>query len=464
MEFLKELKANALVARTAVIAAIGGFLFGYDTGIISGALLYIKKDFHAGSAAQEFIVSSLLLGAVGGALLSGYLADRISRRNTKIISGTVYLVAALGCALSMNTGMLIGFRALLGLAVGTASFVSPLYISEVSPPRIRGGLTSFNQLATTSGILVAYLINYLFKDFAENWRWMLGVAAVPGAALAIGMFSVPKTPRWLVEQRRDDDARDVLRKLRRGSADDDVDRELDAVRRSVESSRSARARDLLTGRARPLLIVGVGLAFFQQFVGVNTIIYYAPTILQQTGLSADSAVSQALSVGITNVVFTVVAVLLLDKVGRRPLLLTGTALLTVALAGLGVYFAVPALRDSAPWMALVALVLYIAAFAIGLGPVFWLMISEIFPQTLRGTAMSVCTAVNWGANFAISASFLSLAGWISRSGVFWIYTALGVVAWIFFSRRVPETRGKSLEDIQEELGADTEAEREPKAA
>jgi len=456
MEFLKELKANALVARTAVIAAIGGFLFGYDTGIISGALLYIKKDFDAGSAAQEFIVSSLLVGAVCGALLSGYLADRISRRNTKIISGGVYLVAAFGCALSVNTSMLIGFRTLLGLAVGTASFVSPLYISEVSPPRIRGGLTSFNQLAVTSGILAAYLVNYFFKDFADNWRWMLGVAALPGAALAIGMFSVPKTPRWLVEQRRDDDARDVLRKLRRGSADDDVDRELDAVKQSVEAGRSARAGELLTGRARPLLIVGVGLAFFQQFVGVNTIIYYAPTILEQTGLSADSAVSQALSVGITNVVFTVMAVLLLDKVGRRPLLLTGTGLLTLALAALAVYFAVPSLQDTAPWLALVALVLYIAAFAIGLGPVFWLMISEIFPQTLRGTAMSVCTAVNWGANFVISVSFLSLAGWISRSGVFWVYAALGVVAWIFFRNRVPETKGKSLEAIQEELGADSE--------
>jgi len=453
-DFLRELRANGLVTRIALIAAIGGFLFGYDTGVISGALLYIKKDFAAGSTVQEFIVAILLIGAMGGAVLSGYLADRISRRNTKIISGLIYVVGALGCAFAVNSEMLLSFRFVLGLSVGTASFVSPMYISEVSPPRIRGGLTSFNQLAITSGILVSYLVNFAFKDVDANWRWMLGVAVIPGAALAIGMLTVPKTPRWLVEHGRDDEARTVLHRLRQGSGDSDVETELRGIQQSVESSRGTRVRDLVSGRVRPLLVVGMGLAIFQQFVGVNTVIYYAPTILQDTGLDAGSAITQTVGVGITNVVFTVVAVLLLDKVGRRPLLLTGTAMLTLALVVLGVYFQSGTLQDSYPWVALAALILYIAAFAIGLGPVFWLMISEIYPQPLRSKAMSVSTVANWGANFAISVSFLSLVGVITRPGTFWLYAGLGVVALLFFAWRVPETKGRSLEEIQRDLGVE----------
>ncbi|MFC8520986.1 sugar porter family MFS transporter [Streptomyces sp. NPDC057257] len=449
--FLHELRANTLVTRIAAIAAIGGFLFGYDTGVISGALLFIKKDLGAGPVVQEFIVASLLIGAMVGAVTSGYAAERISRRNTKILSGCLYVCGAIGCALSVNSGMLVGFRFLLGISVGTASFVSPMYISEVSPPRVRGGLTSFNQLAITSGILIAYLVDYFFRGLPGNWRWMLGVAAIPGAALAIGMLTVPRTPRWLVEHGRDGEALDVLRRLRAGARDSDAQEELRDIRRAVDESRDTRVRDLVQQRLRPLLLVGLALALFQQFVGTNTVIYYAPTILQNTGLNADTAIAQTLAVGITNLVFTVVAVLLLDRVGRRPLLLTGTAVLTAALVVLAVYFASDTVADSAPWLALVALVVYIAGFAVGLGPVFWLMISEIFPQTLRSAGMSVSTVANWAANFTISVSFLSLVGAITRPGTFLLYAGLGVCALVFFARRVPETSRRSLEEIQEEL-------------
>ncbi len=214
--FVKEIRAtgNGLLIRISAIAAVGGLLFGYDTGVISGALLYIRDDLHAGTFEQQAIVAVLLLGAMTGALASGYLADRISRKWTKVISGAIYVVAALGCAFSINAGMLIGFRFLLGISVGTASFVSPLYISEVSPPRVRGGLTSFNQMAVVTGILLAYVVNYLFKDFPDQWRWMLGVAAIPGAVLAVGMLTVPHTPRWLSQHGRHDRARSVLEDLR----------------------------------------------------------------------------------------------------------------------------------------------------------------------------------------------------------------------------------------------------------
>jgi sugar porter (SP) family MFS transporter len=414
-EFFSTLRANRLVARIAAIAAIGGLLFGYDTGVISGALLFIKKDLNAGPLAQEAIVSVLLLGAACGAVLSGWSADRIGRRNTQLAAGAIYILGAAGCASAQNVPVLIGFRAVLGVAVGAASFVSPMYISEMAPPRIRGGLTSFNQLAVTSGILLSYLIDYAFKDVTGNWRWMLGLALIPGAALTIGMLVVPESPRWLVEHGRAEQAGRVLRRVRAGDSRADPDGELADIRHTTSESRRVRLRDLWGKRLRPLMIIGLGLAVFQQFVGVNTVIYYAPTILQQTGLKADQAITQTLSVGITNVIFTVVAVLLLDRVGRRKLLITGTAGLCVALAILAIYFEVGSLQRSAPWVALIALVVYIASFAVGLGPVFWLMISEIFPLQLRGRTMSVTAVVNWLSNFAVAATFLTLVSAITRT-------------------------------------------------
>ncbi|MCB0909655.1 MAG: sugar porter family MFS transporter [Nocardioidaceae bacterium] len=451
--FVGEIRqtGNGLLIRVSVIAAIGGLLFGYDTGVISGALLYIKDDLNASTFEQEAIVATLLLGAMLGAALSGWLADKIGRKWTKVISGTIYFVAALGCALSLSAWMLIGFRFLLGLSVGTASFVSPLYISEVSPPKVRGGLVSFNQMAVTTGILIAYIVNYAFKDFTDQWRWMLGVAALPGAALAIGMLTVPRTPRWLSSQGMHDKAHRVLERLRSGDEDADIDAELEEIEEANEAESSTGFRTLFEPRLRRVVLVGLVLALAQQFVGVNTVIYYAPTILSDTGLTNANALAATLIVGVTNVLFTVVAVLLLDRVGRRPLLLTGTAVLLVALALLGTYFASDTLQNDYGWLALAGLVLFMAGFAVGLGPVFWLMISEIFPIGVRSKAMSLATIGNWGANFLVAQTFLTLGHAITRSGVFFLYTALAVAALAFFWARVPETMGKSLEDIQEEL-------------
>ena len=451
--FVKEMRSsgNGLLVRVAVIAAIGGLLFGYDTGVISGALLFIKADLHANTFEQQAIVAVLLLGAMVGAAASGYLADRISRKWTKVLSGTVYAVAAIGCAVSVSAWMLIGFRFLLGLSVGTASFVAPLYISEVAPPRVRGGLVSFNQLAITSGILLAYIVDFAFKGFAEQWRWMLGVAAIPGAILAVGMLTVPRTPRWLVMNGDEEKATEVLERLREGDEDADVASEMEEIKEANENERGTRVKHLLSGRLRPLLLVGVVLAVAQQFVGVNTVIYYAPTILSDTGLGSSAALAQTVVVGVVNVVFTIVAVLLLDRLGRRALLLTGTAGLLVALLVLGLYFSSTTLQNDYGWVALAGLVLFIAAFAIGLGPVFWLMISEIFPVGARSKAMAVCTIFNWGANFLVAQTFLSLSTAITRQGVFFLYAGLAVLSLVFFALRLPETKGRALEDIQEDL-------------
>jgi sugar porter (SP) family MFS transporter len=451
--FVREIRrtGNPLLLRVSVIAAIGGLLFGYDTGVISGALLYISKDFSTSTFEEQAIVAALLLGAMLGAACSGYLADRISRKWTKVISGSIYFVAALGCAFSGGTWMLIAFRFVLGLSVGTASFVAPLYISEVSPPRVRGGLTSFNQLAVTSGILISYLVDSAFAHVPGTWRWMLGIAVIPGAALAVGMLTVPHTPRWLVSRGQEDEAHEVLDRLREGDDDADVDGELDDIKEADRQEGDTSVRELFTARLRGVMLIGIVLAIAQQFVGVNTVIYYAPTILSDTGLGNSAALAGTLVVGITNVVFTIVAVLLLDRVGRRALLLTGTVVLMLALVVLGIYFSSSTLQDQYGWLALAGLILFIAGFAIGLGPVFWLMISEIFPVGVRSKAMAAATIVNWGANFLVAQTFLSLSGWITRQGVFFLYAGLAVLSIVFFALRVPETRGRSLEDIQSEL-------------
>lgn len=440
---------NRHLVRVAVVAAIGGFLFGYDTGVIGGALLYIKKDLNAQSDfAQQAIVSSLLVGAVFGALAAGWLAGAAGRRRTIIWTGWLYTASAIGAALSQSAWEMIGARFALGLAVGAASFVTPMFISEIAPKSVRGGTVTFNQLLLTCGILGAYIADWGLKGLPDNWRWMLGLAAVPGVALAVGMQFAPYSPRWLAEKGRQDEARDILRKIHRK---DEVSAELKEMEKNAR--KQAGYRELLNPAVRPMIIAGVVLAAFQQLVGINTVIYYAPTILSFTGANASSALTQALSIGITNVIFTVISILLLDRLGRRPLLLIGITGLVIALIVLGLFFWVGWLQQNMAWLALAALLLYIASYAIGLGPIFWLLISEIYPIYVRGPAESIASVVNWASNFLISATFLSLVSFLSRPVTFWIYAGFGAacMAYVFF--RVPETRGRSLEEIQQELGA-----------
>jgi sugar porter (SP) family MFS transporter len=271
------------------------------------------------------------------------------------------------------------------------------------------------------------------------------------------MLTVPFSPRWLVGQGRRDEARDVLERLREGDPEADVDAELADIDEAGQAESSSRLRDLVAPTIRPLLVIGLGLAIFQQFVGVNTVIYYAPTILSDTGLTKSASITQTVFVGVTNVLFTIVAVLFLDRVGRRKLLLIGTAGLTVALGILAIYFASDTLQQNAGYLALFGLLLFIASFAIGLGPVVWLMISEIFPLAVRSSAMSVATVANWGANFLVAATFLSLTTLITRQGTFLLYAVIGVFALLFFFWKVPETTGRSLEELEQDLTQSSDA-------
>ena len=334
------------------------------------------------------------------------------------------------------------------MAVGTASFVVPMYISELAPKRIRGGITSFNQLMIVGGIFTAYIANWALKGAADNWRWMLG----------LGLFPAPRWRSACSSSRScqdgcstmtADEAREVPHRVR--DNDEDIDNEVREIKEAADQE--GGLREALSPAVRPMVLVGLALAVAQQFVGVNTVIYYAPTILKLTGIATTSAITQALSVGLANVIFTIVAVLILDRVGRRPLLITGTVGCIVSLIVLGIFFASKSLQHSVSWLALVCLIVYIASFAVGLGPVFWLMISEIFPLRVRGPAMSISTVANWSANFLVSSFFLSLVAAITSQGTFWLYAAFGVLALIYFIFRVPET-GPSLEQIERELSSE----------
>ena len=276
---------------------------------------------------------------------------------------------------------------------------------------------------------------------------------IPGGALAIGMYFMPFSPRWLVEKGREDDARAVLERYR--FQEDDVDAEIEEIKEVAEQE--VPLRELLGKGVRRMMVVGIALAVFQQIVGINTVIYYGPTILKFAGQQNTGALTQSVFIGCTNVFFTIVAILLLDKLGRRFFLITGTSILTVALVGLGIFFESKSIQHGVGWLALVCLLVYIMGFAIGLGPVFWLMISEIFPLQMRGPAMAVCTMFNWGFNFLISYTFLSLTTAITKQGTFWLYAFFGICAVIFFVTVVPETKDRSLEEIQSDLGTDADA-------
>jgi len=435
------------VALSAAITALGGLLFGYDTGVVSGALLFVKKDFGGLSEfRQELVTSLLLVGAVVGALTAGRVADRIGRRPTTAITAAVFVVGVLLAALTPTYPVLLVARIVIGLAVGSASMVVPLYIGEVVPPRVRGGLVSLNQLAITAGILVSYLIDYGLSS-TGNWRLMFGLAAIPAIALFIGMIFQAESPHWLIRQGRDDEARTVLRRVRDSG---DIEEEIREVREVSE--RQAGVRELVSRSVRPLLAVGVLLAVFQQITGINTVIYYAPSLLQGAGFGNSAALLANVVNGAVNVGMTIVAVWLLDRVGRRPLLLSGTAGMAVGMTITALSFLGGShLTGALAIVAVIGLLIYTGSFAIGLGPVFWLLIAEIYPLKIRGAAMSVATMANWGANFIVTISFLTLLSAVGGVGAFFLFGFLTLVALGYFWRKVPETKGRSLQQIERDL-------------
>jgi SP family galactose:H+ symporter-like MFS transporter len=426
------------------ISALGGMLFGYDVGVISGAILFIKKDFSLSPGLEEIVVSSVLLGSLVGAIGGGILADRLGRRRLLIITAVVFVLGSIGAALASGTAWLVVARIVAGAAIGIASFVGPLYISEIAPVAIRGKLVSINQVAITCGIVISYLVDYAFAG-SQAWRWMFALAVIPAAAFGIGLMFIPNSPRWLAARGHADQALAVLNRIR---PQEKVAGELGEIQHSL-AQQKGHWSELLSPLLRPAMIVGVGLAIAQQITGINTVIYYAPTIFKFAGLSsASAAILASVGVGVVNVVFTVVAMQLIDRVGRRPLLLVSLAGMALSLFALGLAFSLPQLFGSLGWIAVSSLMVYVGSFAVGLGPVFWLILSEIYPLRIRGRAMSVGTVANWGANLIVALSFLTLTQVLGRAATFWLYGVVSIGAWLFALILVPETKGRSLEEIE----------------
>jgi sugar porter (SP) family MFS transporter len=456
--------------RIYFFGALGGLLFGYDTGVISGAILFITEDFGLSPFMQGAVVASLLLGAMVGAALAGPLSDRLGRRRLIMIAAVTFTIGALGAAAAPSAWALVGARFVLGLAVGCAALVVPLYLSEVAPTRMRGAIGSLNQLMIVSGILVAFIVNALLASSAD-WRLMVGLAAVPSIVLLIGMAFMPETPRFLVREGEEDEAREVLEELKTDDAppEDEPDQKVEEIR-GVDEEEEDGGWELLKERwVRPALVVAIGLAVFQQLVGINTIIYYAPTTLTSVGYGAEGAIYANLAIGVLNVAATIVAIRIVDRVGRKPMLLGGLVGMVTSLVVLGVSTEVLAKPESASDPAAIVTLLclagFIVSFAATWGPVVWVVLPEVLPLSVRGTAMGLAVFLHWGANFLVSQSFpIMLDSW-GAGPVFLGYAGIGVLAFIFVKTQVPETKGRSLEEIEENLQQDAGAsEREPDRA
>lgn len=441
-------KARRNVIVTAAIAGLAGLLFGYDTGIIAGALLTITPEFNLNALQSGMVVGAVPIGAVAGAWFASRGSDRYGRRSLILAAAVIFTVGAIVSAIAPDSAILIISRIVIGFGIGVASATAPVYISEIAPANIRGSLVTFFQLAVTIGILVAYLVGLAFSDVNEGWRWMLGLGAVPALALFIGVLRLPQSPRWLIMEGRRDEAVAALKRVR-PDGDEAIELELQEIKTSMTHGvETGGWKDLLRPAVKAALLVGIGLAILQQITGINTVIYYAPTIIQDAGIDSNSsAILASLSVGIVNVLMTIVAVRLLDKTGRRTLLFIGVSGMSLSLFMLGGAF----LGDTGTLttvVAILSLMLFVSSFAISLGPIFWLLNAEIYPLSVRGKAASAGTMTNWFFNFAVSLTFLPLIAAAGQTGAFWIYGAVGLVTLWFCWKFVPETKGRSLEQIE----------------
>ena len=438
--------ARLFVSLVTATAALGGLLFGYDTGIISGALLFLKTEFGLSPNMQAAVTSAALGGAAVGAAFGGVVADRFGRRSVMLVLAIWFVIGSVTCALSRTVPLLIAGRALLGICIGIVSFVAPLYIAEVAPAERRGALVSLNQLAITVGILASYLVGYAFAE-SGNWRWMVGLGAVPGIILGFGMWALPESPRWLMKRERPAQARAILLRARGGR---DVDQELADIRADLRrEGPPAGWSTLLTPVMRRPMLLGMGLAILQQTTGIGTVIYYAPTIFRSVGFqSASSAILATTGIGVVNVVLTIVSLQLIDRVGRRALLLTGLVGMALSLGLLAAGFAFAAGAWSFKWIALGSMTAYVGFFAIGLGPVFWLLIAEIFPLQIRGRAMGIASLTIWLFNIISALIFFQLLQSLGESVTFAGYAMLTLIGWFFVLRCMPETKGLTLEHIE----------------
>jgi len=440
---------QAFVYLAAIFAALGGLLFGYDTGVISGAELFFRNEFTLSTFELEVIVSGVLAGAAFGALIGGRLADLFGRRKLLIATAIIFAAGAILCAAAPSAVILVAGRMIVGLGIGLSSSGVPVYISEVAPAEARGWQVSLFQLAITVGILLAYLVDYAFSSI-QGWRWMFGLAVIPAAVFGTGMIFLPESPRWLLRRGDRSAARAMLARIR-GTGD--IDSELGEIEQSItKAPESGRFSDLFARSIRPALVVGIGLAIFQQITGINTVIYYAPLIIQSAGISsASGAILATAGIGAVNVLMTIFSMWLIDRQGRRFLLLTGIAGMAITLCLLGFVFHRPQQTTGIAWLAVISMMAYVGSFAISLGPIFWLLISEIYPLKIRNSAEGLAATFNWGANLLVTLTFLTLVEKLGPTRTFWLYGVCAIGAGLFSYYFVPETKGRTLEQIEASL-------------
>lgn len=434
-------KSRAYSYRISAVAALSGLLFGFDTAIINGAIVFLRRRFAWSDVQTEIAAGSLLAGCALGAAAAGELSDRFGRKKILLLSALIFAFSSVAAALPSGLGQFAAARMVAGVAIGIASMLAPLYIAEVSPAAIRGRLVGMNQLAIVSGVLISYLTGWALSRLGgESWRWMFAVATVPSLLFFGALFFVPESPRWLVKEGRREEAGRILARLGEPPS------QLRGIERTIAEESGSLRQLLEPGLRRPLLI-GVTLAILQQVTGINTVLYYGSIIFtEQAGAKSTSAALWAnVLVGAMNLIFTIVALATIDRLGRKVLLISAAAGMGVSLTALGAILAAGAASPS-PVIGLI--LCYVACFSFGMGPGVWVVMSELFPTRIRGRAMSVATVALWLACLLITLTFLSLVKAFTAAGAFWIYAVLCALTVWFVWKFVPETKGLNLEEIE----------------
>lgn len=445
--------SKTYIALVTIIAALGGLLFGYDTAVIAGAIGFLQTHFQLDAAMKGWAAASALLGCVIGVSFAGQFSDRLGRKKTLVLSGLLFLVSAIGTALPNDFWLFVVFRMLGGIGVGVASMASPMYIAEITPAAVRGKMVSVNQFAIVTGILIVYFVNYFVAfqgdeawNVATGWRWMFASGSIPSAIFLVLLFFVPESPRWLVEKGESEKAREILAKVGgRSFADSEV--------RSIEASLDQEVeslRQLFKPGWRKVMFLGIALAILQQVTGINVFMYYAPEIFKQLGAGANTALLETVIVGVVNLSFTIVAIRTVDRLGRKPLMMIGAAGMFISLVAMGL---AAQLQAVSLWV-LLCILSYIACFALSVGPVTWVILSEIYPTRIRGRALSVATFFLWSANFIVSQTFPmmdenpTLIAHFNHGFPFYLFAFFCVVQMLTVWKFFPETKGHSLEEIE----------------
>lgn len=443
-------KISSYVILISCAAALGGLLFGYDTAVISGAVGFLQIKFSLTSAEVGWVTSCILIGCAIGVSVAGVLSDLFGRKKILALSAIIFALSSLGAAFSSSYLILVIWRMLAGIGIGLTSLITPLYIAEMAPSEVRGKLVSVNQLAITIGIFIVYFINAAIAsgsstawNISTGWRWMMGIGVIPSALFLIALIPAGESPRWLAQHGKQSEALKVLKKVE--SSELAAKQQLNAIQDAEKVVDDTKFSDLFNKTWFPVLVIGVLLALFQQFSGSNAIMYYAPEIFKGAGFGQSGAFMATVSIGVINMVITVVSLGLVDRIGRKKLLGWGSFAMSACLLVVAICF----FTHASATVTLTFILLAIASYAISLAPVTWLLISEIFPSRIRGRAMSICTVVLWLSDFTLSYTFPILTQNIGEGWTFILYVVVTAVSAVFVWKMVPETRGKSLEEIEQ---------------